>query len=470
MFTEGALNLNTVYEHNVIVNDGDDVFFGKLTLSPEKCILKVMSERRPSLGFSESTVIECSDQNKRFVLYVRDNIFERGLSLKSYLKGDTSFLEYVFEIAFAVCFEGGVCSTAKVSGLTMDFDKLKTWVGYTKTQQNLMEAGRGNAFNVQNKEFNQVLEGYGQLELYYEVQTHGDHSQFSSGMVFPPKLSLHYDKVIEVKGAYSEYKKLYELLTNFMGSDFQVESVELIMSRDNYSTTSLYFPLSQQTYERDYLLFPLSKNLRYPDRSIPELPLASFSNYFQLPEGEREVFSKYLSYQRMQINEERFLGYFRLLERLTLKKKAYVDQGSLEELLNEYKPDIVEKLKNCGANRSDVENLMSRVKGLNKLKYNTLKCILDFYKTLPSDLTDGLSLKQDEIKDICALRNDITHANPYTIKEADLKRYTAFINMLLYLALLKKIGIHTEIGSEIVHHLNGFHLIREFKTHRTTIV
>ncbi|MEZ8094047.1 HEPN domain-containing protein [Photobacterium swingsii] len=112
--------------------------------------------------------------------------------------------------------------------------------------------------------------------------------------------------------------------------------------------------------------------------------------------------------------------------------------------------------------KKDVKNLIGRIKKMNGAKYNTDKCISDFYDCLTPELKGGLLYDKQGIQKICKLRNDITHANDYVVSDSDLSKYSSFIEVLLYLALLNKIGIHPEVSSSLAHRLNRFHFVQKF--------
>lgn len=118
-------------------------------------------------------------------------------------------------------------------------------------------------------------------------------------------------------------------MTLLIGSDFKVNEVTVTSGCQTFpSNISVYFPNTNRTHERDYPVFPLGLNLKFNDRDLPEFPLEAFSNYYLLDEKERIIFTRYLRYQRMKSDEERFLGFFRLLESLTTKSSTYVEPES----------------------------------------------------------------------------------------------------------------------------------------------
>lgn len=459
---EKVLNLGKTYTYSVSVRDMDKLFAGKLTLSPDRCTLRVMGERSPSSDFSQSTKIECSTLKMNFFLFELSNHYQSSQCLQSVADEQVGFFEYEFEVGFVVCFEGHFQSFDDAIGFCVKSEMTKKWIGYTELQQELVEKFHNGSLNpiTDSLEFDQRLKGYGEIRLFYHFQPYNNVYEFSSGINFPPKLSIQFDSPVSMSDLHFEYRKFYHLMTFFIGSDFKVNEVTVTSGSQMFSSnTSIYFPTTNRTHERDYPVFPLGLNLRFNDRGLPELPLEAFSNYYFLEEKERVIFTRYLRYQRMKSDEEKFLGFFRLLESLTTKSSTYVEPESLEAFLSESRACILEKLKGKGKSR-DIRNLISRVGRLNEMKYNTAKCIEDFLKKLPDKIRTSIVVTNEDIQDIVNLRNNITHANAYTIEDRELEKYTSFINALLYLALLDRIGIPPELGSKVVHRLGGYHHIR----------
>ena len=73
--------------------------------------------------------------------------------------------------------------------------------------------------------------------------------------------------------------------------------------------------------------------------------------------------------------EDKFLGFFRILEKLTFKGKEFVDADKLNQLIDKTRLFLY---KNLG-NKKSVDNFLKRLPKWNKSKYNTEKCIQDFF-------------------------------------------------------------------------------------------
>lgn len=456
MFDKDYLNLTENYEFDVKVFDEDKVFAGNLKLSPQKCSLRVMGERSPSQDFSNSKTIKCSTLRLYFTLHELI-LTQMSSQLLQISDGEhIGFFEFEFNVGFVTYSKDHNHFNKAIKGFVIDAPILKNWIGHTTIQNKILDSHNKKTLNpIDTCEFQTKLKNYGALGLSYKITSGYD--SFGSTFKSHPEFIILFNSLKEIDLLHEEIKKTYNLLALFMGSDFDINLVKLI-PHENYNTPNLsvYFSWNFAT-RLDYVLFPLGHNLRFDQLGLPPLPLISFENYYNLSEADITFFSRYHGYCRMKSYEEKFLGFFRLLEKLTYKEKSYVTEESLHTILLKSKKYITKRLD--GKTR-DIKSLLDRIPHLNKSKYNTQACISNFYDTLPSELKDSISLKKINLKEICKLRNDITHANHFFVTEEELIKYTLFIKVLLYLALIEKIGIDIQQHWRIATRINPFYLLQ----------
>lgn len=441
---DSLLNLNKEYSFTVRVQDQDKTLAGKLFLAPSKCTLHVTTERKPSDGFYDSQIIYCSSTSKSFILY--DLVCTNNSAMFHLQDGenhDSNFYEYIFEVQFIVLKNGFLNFDEKIINFTFDAQIFKKWVGHTKTQNNLISKLINNELiNADDlEEFSADITDYAQILIHYELQQQYSAELFSVGANFPPKLTIFFKDPKSISELHFEFNKIYELVTFLVGSDFKIDMINIETRDNHFSKSSVYFPTSNIGKEVEYPLLPLNHNLIHSYDGLVELPLESFNNFYRLDNKTRILFTKYLRYKRMKSDEEKFLGFFRLLEKLTFKSQSYVDGDKLKEILEKSKS----YLKNRFECKSKViKDFSTRIERTNEMKYNTLKCLLDFYDILPKEITNKLLCQRVDLEKITALRNNITHANHYIIDDASLYKYTRFINSLLVLAFMSKLEIPIE--------------------------
>lgn len=358
-----------------------------------------------------------------------------------------------------------------VTGFNFDSSALYDWVGTTTNQNSIISNYYNNKTLSEYSnfflEFRQPIKA-GVLELFYNVNTHYNYSSFSVGMNFPPIISIKLNESFVASRLLDETNKLYELLALFIGSDFPLDVINVgVESYINHQKACMYYSTDNRKFLMKSPVFPLGHDLALNDLGLGSLPLESFNNYYKLSDKELTLYRKYLRYKRLNSNEERFLGYFRLLEKITHKEKSYVNEESLDRVLKESLVKVLKESKNClvmqlDSNNKNVSDLIARVKKINLSKYNTEKCVKDFYKRVLEEINADELNNSVDIKAICDLRNNITHANDYSLDDNELQKYTAFVEVLLYLALLEKIGVSLEIGGTVIHRLTVFHYVQHW--------
>ena len=159
----------------------------------------------------------------------------------------------------------------------------------------------------------------------------------------------------------------------------------------------------------------------------------------------------------MQNIEERFLGYFRMLESLCYQKAYYVAEALLKTTLNKLKPIAIRIFRE----KESVTSLLKRIIKLNSSKYNTERCISLFLDRLPKSLTDSLKFTKKDLEKICKARNDITHANELIFDEYELFGFEKFIEVLFILAMLDNLKVNLDDSSKIICRNHGFHHIKK---------
>ncbi|WP_209436708.1 HEPN domain-containing protein, partial [Pseudomonas gingeri] len=142
---------------------------------------------------------------------------------------------------------------------------------------------------------------------------------------------------------------------------------------------------------------------------------------------------------------------------LTKTSKSFLDPDLLSEQVKRVEKLMI-KIFGCG---KEVKSFLRGIGRYNNSKYNTEKCMIDFYKKLPVKVVGGWRLKQEAIGSICKLRNDISHANDYFETSDDLLAKCAFVESLLIISLLETVGLPISISSGLIFRLPGAHNLNE---------
>lgn len=430
--------LKNEYVINVKVRDGESIYAGKLTLTPKECYLEVFTERTTSVNFSLSETLTCTSNypETTFKLFGLKLISTSSTFLEVQETNQIWSLNIKFEIQFILISPFTNLDNKKASSFSLKANFLKNWTMHTKTQSEILNSlyNRDDSRNWNFIEFDQEIQNYGDIGIYYSTTEFTSIKELNAGIEIFPEMRITFLNGLEIKDVYKEYLSLYQLLTIFNGSDFKVDTIEVqIDDWHPRSLAYLYFPSYQGEDKYDFTLLPLGKDIVFKVQELSTLPLNFFNTYYNLTDEKKELFKRYLNYKRLTSIEDKFLGYFRLLEKMTFKKEPYVEKELLENLLDRSKAYVAKKLDTkC----KTVKAFNQRIIYMNQSKLNTEKCIGDFFNSIPEEILSTFTHSKTDLTKICKLRNDITHANDYIVSDSDLYKYTVFINSLLFLAFI----------------------------------
>ncbi|MFM0184165.1 hypothetical protein PQR25_00095 [Paraburkholderia nemoris] len=459
------LQLKKSYYLDVTVQNNGTHFVGKLSLTPSSCGLTIsgdiLDDRRPEFDRYAINQLACDHHGATLILF---DLKGRGGNFWQVTRHPKllSHFEITYEVSYVIYSRSSLSGNSGYFEIEFDSTSIARWIGYTKSQDDIVAMyNQGTLFPYPDNlpaEFEQALENIGKLSVCYYPSTSHSVADFSMGLHFAPMLTLSF---IGNKAGAQAIECLNEIRTVFsflIGEELDLNAVRLTMANGRMRRASMYFPNAQTNSQGDiYPWFPLGKNLRIDHMGLPEFPSASFDTYFKLSEQERLFFKKYLKYRSLENPEERFLGYFRLLEKVCHEKASYLPSDKLEKLLRRVSPFIVRYF----SDKKNVESLLERVIHVNTLKLNAASFIGKLLKRLPVKLTSRWVYKRSDINAICKLRNDLTHANELEPDELGVENKAKFIEVLLVVSLLEKIGVPLEVGARIAPRLKRYHLIEK---------
>jgi hypothetical protein len=465
MFGDENINLDKDYEFRVSVKGSVGSFSAVLKLFQNEISIRISGDQvglRMWGGTKwELESLECEGIGWYCVLFDLHCIKSGSFAI-----GDMLGTAMHFEVEYTAKY--AVISRQKV--VNMDFrsihlysPSLAKWVGYTEKQQEIIEdqvsgsrVGLVSNFDYfDTTEFCMVDEDGGQIALNYNIKASASPFEFEVGIRFPLSFSVFKNGQIQPKDSLALYQKCYSLLSLLHGQELVMDRIELWEGDVRNGEAFIYYPKPEPS-SNDYMSYswyPLGHQLRFNDLGLSAFPLESISKYFSESYELSEKWSKYLKYRRMSNVEERFLGYFRLLESLTKTSKSFLDP----ELLSQQVKRVEKLMVKIFGGGKEVKNFLRGIARYNNSKYNTEKCMIDFYKKIPTKVVDAWCLKQDAIKAICKLRNDISHANDYFETNEDFLAKIAFVESLLVVSLLETVGVPISTSSSLIYRLPGAH-------------
>lgn len=462
-----TFELNASYEFRVTVKGVEGVFSGLLKFSPNGITIRISGDQQEHRRWGDIEwkleSLKCESFKWSFILFDL-HVLKRGDYFLQSGSNATQHFEIDYTVAHAVISPSGL-GGLDIFELQLFSPTLKEWIGLTEKQEEIVHNQMvGSAVGLKShfgdfdtREISVDVEGVGEVYINYNIKGRASPLAFSVGVEFPPSFCVLSDEPIPSNLVMKLYQKTYAFLSLLHG--FEIAMDRVILAGDDFMSgkSYLYYPKPRLTVreEEAYSLYPLGNKIRFDSLGLPSLPLDSIAIYFASDYKYTEKWSKYIKYRRMHNAEERFIGYFRLLESLTKKTQVFLDPELLATQVAKVEKIMIKIFKSP----KEVKGFLRGIDRHNKSRYDTEKCFIDFYKKIPLKRRESWSLKQNEIKSVCKLRNDISHANDYFERHDHLLTKIAFVESLLIIALLETIGIPVDTSSRIIGRLStSFHL------------
>lgn len=461
-FSPENLVFGETYRFDVTVKNGTSKFAGDLLLSPKICTLTIcgdlMEGREYGDGYRELNDLVCEAFGAVLHLY--------GLTIRNWKRRSLSrfpdsieHLEIEYAISYVVYNRTQSTIPARFRAFEFAAPSISQWVGNTVTQDEIFARYHTNRlFGAEPvpTEFTQELRGLGALTAHYRVSTYYSAAEISSGLKCSIRLTLALEECKPISEVMKLTHELIVFFTFLIGGFFDLDEIKLWSEDGDRNSFSLYFSRDNSLDKTvKWPWFPLSQNLRPGQQYLPSFPLSAFSQHFAFSDSERMYLKKYLAYREMRNTEEQFLGFFRLLEKLTFQSDSYLPEERLASLLERSK----EYLERYFNDRKNVRKFIEKIPRTNRSKVNTAACLVKFLKTLPKPLTEKWALGVADIEKICKLRNDLTHANEGEPEDINIDQAAKFIEALLVTVLLQRLGIGMDDAVQFLPRLDAYFLI-----------
>jgi hypothetical protein len=462
MIGDDVLLLTDSYTRNVTIEVNVSVFAGELNLNSNGIFITIRGEetekRRCEIIWNdELDFLTCHENNATYYLYdLRlDSASSRTID-RFY-----SYFEMKFEVKNVLFIPVKSQEQVKFNGINILSDTISEWIGITNKQKELADnyiKDPHSKKHIDPEEFSFNINEYYSISIRYLMSSYYAPHDFKVGIEFPPILQLNFNNYKSGKEIIKVFFEIYAFFAFLIGSDLSLTKILFTTDLSSSKKVSLYFPTNKTINPRknQAILYPLSANLRFVEQGLPEFSLNAIRKYFELDEIVKSYFEKYIRYKRMKSTEEKFLGYFRLLESLCKKTGKYVDEDKLIDIGKKAKSYLIHRLED----KKGVSEFLKNLKRFNSSKYNTEKSIKDFIKIFDSENKLKWNTHIKNIGPICKLRNDIIHANDYNICESNLNKYTKFIECLLIAALLLKIGISSEHIKSVISRIENYFYLK----------
>lgn len=473
-FKTEDLLFNSEYEFNVNVKYDQEKFAGKLSLKKDAVHLIVFGEQGggqiKSLPWDHIARVECHDFRSTISLF--DLRFMSGTSRTISRNPPKGYFESKYEVGSVLFSKTQFGSHRSFIGINIHSDTISKWLGNTKKQDEIIALyyRSEDLFGLpsdQFLEFSCSIQEKGIVGAAYNPEIFHNSPEFKAGITYPPSLFFMFNNEVSAEYALQITTDVIAFFKFITGGNVEISKIEFLSNAGQISkNATLFFPRHDADRQKsDYIFFPLGKDLRFDTIGLPEFPTNSIDSFFSQDSRQLSFFRRYLKYRDMNTGEEKFLGFFRLLEALAYKEGKYLDETLLLEVTNRVKPYLARKF----ADKHNVANFLKRIPRWNASKYNSEKCILDLLKGVPKSFSEKWKYGAKDISAICTLRNDITHANDYEESTTTVSGYTKFVEVLVVYSLLVQIGVEANSAAAVLPRLSGYHEITQIDALTTRV-
>jgi len=345
------------------------------------------------------------------------------------------------------------------SSLTIYSPTITKWLGITEKQLEIFNNSSKSRLPSKDFdllcEFSMELENSFNLNILYNAVWKRNYNSHKTISEFPPYLNVNFRSIFpdftQIKQIISEIISLFYALT---GKPVLIEKAFLCFPGH---TKKVPFYLSgsnlhgKDVKNKDMLLCYSSDHLFNKEKE-PAFPIETFHNYFCLENWKKDVFRKFYIYDTIHNKEERFIGLFRIVEKLSYIQSVYVEKEVLRNGLETMRGELINK----GVKAKTANKLIERFFQVNNQKINAESAIFQFLRSLEKETYNDIKHLEKEIQKIITLRNAITHCKPYTLVENEIERYILVLNYICILLLWREIGLSKHKAFKTLHYLYGY--------------
>lgn len=371
-----------------------------------------------------------------------------------FIDPSSSFNDYTYSASGFLYSRADLNDIDMYQGLSFYSNGINNWFGNTEKLNKIINQALVNKMPEQEDlvEFERRIKDVGRVGGYYGYRYGGLDGLHTVGMSVTPHISLHLENKVDLNGLLERYTDLYMLMRFIIGrqldfTDVKVRTSENIRHRD----ISLYFPERNSNSSELHNSMSLVYSSLYNDGSEKKFPLQIFDNYFCGKENEINLLlKKFINYSLIDSDEEKFLGFYRIIERATFKQSYYVDKDKLSVLLDRSRSILQRSFP--GSSISKFKRAVIRANGS---KESTETCIRHYIKELPEEFVIALGLDKIKVDDLCRIRNNIIHQPFFSVSVSKLHDCMVISKILSLVILMERLGIPYSLIEEVAN-LNGW--------------
>lgn len=378
-------------------------------------------------------------------LYCEYNNYNIELINLSNLKYSTSFCSQTRDIAYnieKILFKE-YSAKDEYRKIVIKAKDINTWVGFTNFQHELANDIDNRAYNLTTELFKNIKCNNFNFNIIYCKDVNQDILNGITTYKYLPYFELNFQNNLKFKEVENIYFELLDLFYLLLGFDLGVEQVIFESEQNYYNKSYFYYKKDYEIIKKDYVFISLANDLF--DQYREGLKLEIFPNYFQLDEYKKSFFKAFRKYKMFHYTEDKFLGYFRILENLMFNKEEKFTEKMLDIYIDNITIDEAEKLKEKKILLEGNDKIKKVVDKPIIHRKEKIKFIV-FHNKFINVLSNNYKLKVNftDVEEIVKLRNDISHFNGYKITQNDLEKYIDYLELLLNYVLLRLVGYSDE--------------------------
>lgn len=400
-----------------------------------------------TLTYQEMSSLDSMEFQGNFTSYL---LFGINLNKSSFMKIGSKeiFNDYTFFAQGFLYSKMFLNNNDLFTSLSMYGENIKKWSGSTKKLDKIIDCGITNTLPEDEDccEFEAKIPALGIIGLNYTYRLGGLDGLHTVGMKVEPCITLIFEKPVTLDLLIKNFTDLYMLLRFLVGGPLIISNVKVGKRHEHPSDSASFYLAekeSNKNEQRVSMLLPYAS--MYRDGSESDFPKVIWESYYD-PNNKnfKELICKCITYSMVHDNQERFLGFYRIIESLTIRKSSYVDEDNLSSLLKRVRPLLAKQFPG-----TPLGDFLRAIKRVNKNKNNTEGCIHHFIKELPCSLVDKLNIDKVDINDFCKSRNNIIHQPLYHEIPEKIFKHMLTAELLTKIALLIKLGVSVEKLEEI---------------------
>jgi len=306
-----------------------------------------------------------------------------------------------YSVQYMICSESPLSVNDILIGFSIYSKDINRWIGDTRKQEAILNYYVSPDSNtVDLSEFSTELSSDCLIKCDYTTTIYHNSPGYMGGISYPPRIIISYLKQVNFKRIINDLYYLLDVFSFLIGENILIRDARLTLYgfHRNIVKTYIYFCHNQEKSiknKKHVVFFPLGTDLRFRMDDVPEFPIETFKSFFSLNDYKRRLIKQLLKARTMAIGEDKYLSIFRVAEKLSFRKGHNV-----------------------------TENMM-----------RAYEYIKDFF---PDNFLN------DHIEKMVKLRNDISHANEYSVDERTLQLYIGAVDVLATFLIMKKLLIINE--------------------------